>query len=143
VKAIKLELYEETGLHAQIDSLLGVSASPYLLSSHSCESRSKPVTVYERLLAERREMEMCTQQYTYVQIMEKLKVGIREFRENLLRTSWRLRYRWPSRATGNDRLLHFGASLLDFPIWTEDQDFFGSGVATWITDRVELYLRAS
>jgi predicted nucleic acid-binding protein len=33
--------------------------------------------------------------------------------------------------------------LLDFPIWTEDQDFFGSGVATWITDRVELYLRAS
>ena len=28
-------------------------------------------------------MEMCTQQYTYVQIMEKLKVGIREFREKL------------------------------------------------------------
>jgi predicted nucleic acid-binding protein len=35
------------------------------------------------------------------------------------------------------------ALLLDFPIWTEDQDFFGSGVATWTTDRVELYLRAS
>src|SRR5271165_5432796 len=33
------------------------------------------------------------------------------------------------------------ALLLDFPIWTEDQDFFGSGVATWTTDRVELYLR--
>ena len=32
------------------------------------------------------------------------------------------------------------ALLLDFPIWTEDQDFFGSGVATWTTDRVELYL---
>jgi hypothetical protein len=30
-----------------------------------------------------------------------------------------------------------------FPIWTEDQDFFGSGVATWTTDRVELYLRES
>jgi predicted nucleic acid-binding protein len=30
--------------------------------------------------------------------------------------------------------------LLDFPIWTEDQDFFASGVATWTTDRVELYL---
>ena len=26
------------------------------------------------------------------------------------------------------------ALLLDFPIWTEDQDFFGSGVATWTTD---------
>jgi hypothetical protein len=35
------------------------------------------------------------------------------------------------------------ALLLDFPIWTEDQDFFGSGVATWTTDRVELFLRES
>lgn len=33
------------------------------------------------------------------------------------------------------------ALLLDIPIWTEDQDFFGSGVATWTTDKVELYLR--
>jgi len=31
--------------------------------------------------------------------------------------------------------------LLDLPIWTEDQDLFGSGVATWTTDRVELFLR--
>jgi len=30
--------------------------------------------------------------------------------------------------------------LLDCPVWTEDQDFFGSGVATWTTDRIELYL---
>jgi predicted nucleic acid-binding protein len=30
-----------------------------------------------------------------------------------------------------------------FADWTEDQDFFGSGVATWTTDRVELYLRES
>ncbi|HZC23037.1 MAG TPA: PIN domain-containing protein [Candidatus Binatia bacterium] len=27
------------------------------------------------------------------------------------------------------------------PIWTEDADFFGAGVATWTTDRVELLLR--
>jgi predicted nucleic acid-binding protein len=33
------------------------------------------------------------------------------------------------------------ALLLELPIWTEDQDFFGSGIATWTTDRVELYLR--
>lgn len=26
------------------------------------------------------------------------------------------------------------------PPWTEDTDFFGCGVATWTTDRVELYL---
>lgn len=33
------------------------------------------------------------------------------------------------------------ALALDCPIWTEDRDFFGCGVATWTTDRVELYLR--
>ncbi len=31
--------------------------------------------------------------------------------------------------------------LLDCPVWTEDQDFFGSGIATWTTNRIELYLR--
>ncbi len=31
--------------------------------------------------------------------------------------------------------------LLALPIWTEDQDFFGSGIAIWTTDRVELYLQ--
>lgn len=35
------------------------------------------------------------------------------------------------------------ALLLDCPIWTEDQDFFGTGVATWTTDRVELFLDAT
>ncbi len=33
------------------------------------------------------------------------------------------------------------ALLLDLPIWTEDQDFFGSGIPIWTTDRVELFLR--
>lgn len=32
------------------------------------------------------------------------------------------------------------AMVLDCPIWTEDADFFGSGVATWTSDTVELYL---
>jgi predicted nucleic acid-binding protein len=31
--------------------------------------------------------------------------------------------------------------LLRIPIWTEDRDFFGSGIATWTTDRVELFLQ--
>ncbi|MDR2212568.1 MAG: hypothetical protein LBE21_02930 [Pseudomonadales bacterium] len=34
------------------------------------------------------------------------------------------------------------AILLNCPIWTEDADFFGTGVATWTSDRVELYLMA-
>ena len=32
------------------------------------------------------------------------------------------------------------ALALGCPIWTEDTDFFGCGVATWTTDRVEWYL---
>jgi predicted nucleic acid-binding protein len=31
--------------------------------------------------------------------------------------------------------------LFDCAIWTEDQDFFGSGIATWTSKNVELYLR--
>jgi len=38
---------------------------------------------------------------------------------------------WPVVAT---------ALALDLPIWTEDRDFFGCGVATWITNTVEIYL---
>lgn len=38
---------------------------------------------------------------------------------------------WPILAT---------ALALGCPIWTEDTDFFGCGVATWTSDRVELYL---
>src|SRR6266404_1625749 len=39
---------------------------------------------------------------------------------------------WPILAT---------ALTLDCPIWTEDQDFFGSGVATWTTNTVTIYLK--
>ena len=35
------------------------------------------------------------------------------------------------------------ALALSSPIWTEDNDFFGAGVATWTTDRVELFLSAA
>ena len=40
---------------------------------------------------------------------------------------------WPILAT---------AMALDCPVWTEDNDFFGTGVPTWTSDRVELYLKA-
>jgi predicted nucleic acid-binding protein len=40
---------------------------------------------------------------------------------------------WPVLAT---------ALALGCPIWTEDTDFFGCGVATWTTDRIELYLES-
>ena len=38
---------------------------------------------------------------------------------------------WPILAT---------ALALNCPIWTEDTDFFGCGVPTWTSDRVEIYL---
>ena len=34
------------------------------------------------------------------------------------------------------------ALYLGSPIWTEDADFFGCGIPTWTTDRVELFLRS-
>jgi len=33
------------------------------------------------------------------------------------------------------------ALIVGCPIWTEDTDFFGCGVATWTTDRIDIYLR--
>ena len=35
------------------------------------------------------------------------------------------------------------ALLRRCPVWTEDKDFFGAGVATWTTNTVELYLRSA
>ncbi len=32
------------------------------------------------------------------------------------------------------------AMAIGCPVWTEDADFFGAGVATWTSDRVALYL---
>lgn len=40
---------------------------------------------------------------------------------------------WPILAT---------AFALACPIWTEDKDFFGTGVATWTTAHVEIFFRA-
>jgi predicted nucleic acid-binding protein len=37
---------------------------------------------------------------------------------------------WPIVAT---------ALTLNCPIWTEDQDFFGTGIPTWTSDRVHLF----
>jgi len=31
------------------------------------------------------------------------------------------------------------AMTLGCPVWTEDTDFFGTGVATWTSDRINLY----
>ena len=33
------------------------------------------------------------------------------------------------------------ALLLKCPVWTEDTDFFGTGVPTWTSDRVEMFFK--
>ena len=33
------------------------------------------------------------------------------------------------------------AMMLGCPVWTEDADFFGTGVATWTSNRIEIYFR--
>jgi predicted nucleic acid-binding protein len=33
------------------------------------------------------------------------------------------------------------ALALACPVWTEDTDFFGTGVAVWTTNRIEIFLR--
>jgi predicted nucleic acid-binding protein len=54
------------------------------------------------------------------------------FREEALgRIAMRGENDWPTLAS---------ALALRCPIWTEDADFFGTGVATWTTDRVKYYL---
>jgi len=40
---------------------------------------------------------------------------------------------WPILAT---------ALALGCPIWTEDADFFGTGIAVWTTARVEIFLKS-
>jgi predicted nucleic acid-binding protein len=40
----------------------------------------------------------------------------------------------------DDWLVVAAALCLKHPIWTEDKDFFGSGIPTWTTDRVHLFL---
>jgi predicted nucleic acid-binding protein len=58
-----------------------------------------------------------------------------EHRESALaRIEQRDRDDWPILAT---------ALALNCPIWTEDSDFFGVGVPTWTTDRIEIYLSSA
>jgi hypothetical protein len=70
---------------------------------------------------------MCYLAYTIRRgLMQTQKIGIREFRERL--------------STEEDWPVLARALALECPIRTEDANFFGAGVATWTTDRVELLL---
>jgi predicted nucleic acid-binding protein len=59
------------------------------------------------------------------------------YQEYALKAQQRIKNRdihdWPVIAT---------AFAVDSPIWTEDQDFFGSGISVWTTDRIHLFFEA-
>ena len=56
------------------------------------------------------------------------------YKEHVLEAKQRMKNRdihdWPIAAT---------ALAFNCPIWTEDQDFFGSGFSVWTTDRIHLF----
>jgi hypothetical protein len=96
-----------------------------------------PVVLLQRgepaLLVQRRADEMLQAVLPYVRNIEL--AGYQDFEAEARR---RMRQRdetdWPSLAL---------ALALECPIWTEDRDFFGTGVATWASDLVEIYLQAA
>ena len=47
-----------------------------------------------------------------------------------------------SRRDEDDWPVLAAAFALASPIWTEDKDFFGTGVPTWTTEHVEIFLKA-
>jgi predicted nucleic acid-binding protein len=67
---------------------------------------------------------------TVVPVPEEIYLGHKA--EALARIEQRDPDDWPILAT---------ALVFECPIWTEDNDFFGTGIPTWTTDRVELYLK--
>jgi predicted nucleic acid-binding protein len=68
---------------------------------------------------------------TAVQIIPQVELAAAES-EAMARIGKRDPADWPAVA---------GALQFDCPVWTEDEDFFGSGVATWTTATVEIFLR--
>jgi predicted nucleic acid-binding protein len=91
------------------------------------------------IAAKRREVPELAELFLLLAIKAEIQVVDRSFYEGLkenacARISARDMNDWPVVAT---------ALLLDAPIWTEDQDFFGTGIAIWTTDRIELYLKSA
>jgi predicted nucleic acid-binding protein len=74
--------------------------------------------------------------------MSKLRELIEIVPEAILQTSEDEARKRMKRRDPNDTPILAAALALDCPIWTEDMDFFGVGVATWTTDNVEIYFES-
>jgi predicted nucleic acid-binding protein len=88
-----------------------------------------PALLQKRAVASKPAMEVLDMMTTLVEPMElELYENLKE--AALKRIAIRDADDWPVLAC---------AMALGCAVWTEDSDFFGAGVATWTTDRVELY----
>lgn len=72
--------------------------------------------------------------YLVSRIVQTVEAGTYSQFEDIARLRQRDEDDWPVLAA---------ALTLGCPVRTEDTDFFGCGVSTWTTDRIELYLAAS
>jgi predicted nucleic acid-binding protein len=88
-----------------------------------------PALLEKRGVASAEAMHVLRQMESIVQVMDhELYVGMRN--QALQRIAIRDADDWPVLAC---------ALSMGCPVWTEDADFFGTGVATWTSDRVALY----
>jgi predicted nucleic acid-binding protein len=90
---------------------------PIILSKRSIKSESALLTLSELLSCLRVVEKELYEEYSHE---AKQRIEIRDIHD------------WPVVAT---------ALMINAPIWTEDQDFFGSGISTWTTDRIHLFFK--
>ncbi len=88
-----------------------------------------PALLEKRGVASAEAMQVLLRLESIVQVIDhELYVGMRN--QALQRIAVRDADDWPVLAC---------ALAMGCPVWTEDADFFGTGVATWTTDRVAVY----
>jgi predicted nucleic acid-binding protein len=93
---------------------------PSILSKHACADKiPKALTMLETLEKEGVVQPLAVSSYGIFEMEAKRRIAARD---------------------PNDWQLVAVALLLDCPIWTEDKDFFGTGVSVWNTANVEIYL---
>jgi predicted nucleic acid-binding protein len=124
-----------------IRAVLGSKVRNLLISfSHSVEfftpdvcmedaEKYLPILFKKRSLSSEPALEVLSHLKRLLQIVDK-----NIYQEHAIEAQQRIKNRdfhdWPVVAT---------ALTFNSPIWTEDQDFFGSGLSTWTTDRIHLF----
>lgn len=78
-----------------------------------------------------------------VEILDRLRVFLQELPESFYAAQKDSAQARLSGVDAEDWPVLACALALECSIWTEDRDFFGTGVATWTSGRVEIFLRST